>query len=76
MERRHDAGPDDRGHRPAGFEGFFREMAAMTADRRVRLVRAGALSEAYGLPFAKPAWLPDVIARYDLTPPPAPPSPA
>ena len=30
----------------------------------------GRLAERYQLPFARPAWLPDVIARYGLTPPP------
>ena len=61
---------------PAGFEGFFREMAAMTATGVFDWSVLARLSEAYGLPFENPAWLPDVIARYDLTPPPAPPSPA
>jgi hypothetical protein len=31
------------------------------------------LSVEYELPFVDAAWLPDVIARYGLTPPPAPP---
>jgi hypothetical protein len=30
----------------------------------------GRLAERYQLPFAQPDWLPDVIARYNLTPPP------
>ncbi len=45
---------------PAGFEHFFREMADLTA--------AGA--ERYGLQGGQPDWLPDLIARYHLTPPP------
>lgn len=28
------------------------------------------LAERYGLEFGAPDWLPDVIARYGLTPPP------
>jgi hypothetical protein len=28
------------------------------------------LAERYQLPFAEPDWLPDVIARYNLTPMP------
>jgi hypothetical protein len=29
-----------------------------------------ALADRYGLQFGQPDWLPDLIARYDLTPPP------
>ena len=54
---------------PAGFEEFFREFVDMTdrgpADRAV----IAALSERYQLPFERPDWLDDVIARYDLNPP-------
>jgi hypothetical protein len=31
-----------------------------------------ALAASYGLEFGDAAWLPDVIARYGLNPPPAP----
>jgi quercetin dioxygenase-like cupin family protein len=55
---------------PAGFEEFFRELAALSAADAVTPDELGRLSEAYGLPFATPEWLPDVIARYGLTPPP------
>ena len=55
---------------PAGFEAFFRELAALSAANAVTPDELGRLSESYGLPFAAPDWLPDVIARYDLTPPP------
>jgi quercetin dioxygenase-like cupin family protein len=55
---------------PAGFEGFFRELSELVAageeDRDVLL----ALASSYGLEFGEAAWLPDVIERYDLTPPP------
>ena len=59
---------------PAGFEGFFREMAAMTATGVFDWDVLGRLSDKYGMPFANPDWLPGVIERYGLTPPPAPPS--
>ena len=55
---------------PAGFEGFFREFVEMTAVGRPTPEQIGALGDRYGLPFARPEWLPDVIARYGLTPPP------
>jgi quercetin dioxygenase-like cupin family protein len=58
---------------PGGFDGFFREVSAMTATGVFDWAVLQRLSEEYGLPFANPDWLPDVIARYDLTPPPAPP---
>ncbi len=61
---------------PAGFDRFFREMAAMTAKGAIDWEILGRLSEEYGLPFVAPDWLGDVIARYDLIPPPAPPMPA
>jgi quercetin dioxygenase-like cupin family protein len=55
---------------PPGFEGFFRELAALSASNAVTPGELDRLSEAYGLPFSTPDWLPDVIARYGLTPPP------
>lgn len=55
---------------PAGFERFFRELAEMTAAGAPNPEDIGRLAERYRLPFAEPAWLPDVIARYGLTPPP------
>jgi mannose-6-phosphate isomerase-like protein (cupin superfamily) len=54
---------------PAGFEGFFRSLTGMTTAGRPDPEAVGALAQAYGLPFAEPDWLPDVIARYGLTPP-------
>jgi len=54
---------------PAGFEEFFRELTDMTAVGPPDPADVGALGARYGLPFAQPAWLPDVIARYGLTPP-------
>jgi hypothetical protein len=40
---------------PGGFEGFFRDARLELAER-------------YGLEFAEPSWLPDIIERYNLTP--------
>jgi quercetin dioxygenase-like cupin family protein len=54
---------------PAGFERFFREMTAMTANGRPDRADVAKLADRYQLPFAQPGWLADVIARYDLTPP-------
>ena len=55
---------------PAGFEDFFRELAGITAGGSAPTPDALAdLSARYELPFAEPAWLEDVIARYGLTPP-------
>ncbi|MFJ8442499.1 cupin domain-containing protein [Kitasatospora griseola] len=56
---------------PAGFEHFFRELAEMLADGPPQTEDAvSALAAKYGLEFGRPAWLPDVISRYGLTPPP------
>lgn len=56
---------------PAGFERFFREFVEMTAAGAPSMEDVGRLGERYGLPFAQPAWLPGVIERYGLTPPPS-----
>jgi quercetin dioxygenase-like cupin family protein len=53
---------------PAGFEGFFREFVDMNAAGPVEFPMIAKLAERYQLPFAEPDWLPDVIARYNLTP--------
>ncbi len=53
---------------PAGFEGFFREMTELTAAGRPDPADVVTLAERYQLPFAQPDWLPEVIARYGLTP--------
>ncbi len=54
---------------PAGFEGFFRGLVAMTDVGRPDPADIRALGDRYGLPFAEPDWLPDIIERYELTPP-------
>jgi hypothetical protein len=55
---------------PAGFEHFFHEFADMTDAGPPDYADVAALAARYGLPFSRPDWLPDVIARYDLIPPP------
>jgi quercetin dioxygenase-like cupin family protein len=55
---------------PAGFEHFFREMADLTAAGPPQLPEIMALADRYGLQFGQPDWLPELIARYHLTPPP------
>ncbi|HUR74003.1 MAG TPA: cupin domain-containing protein [Sporichthya sp.] len=55
---------------PAGFEHFFRELAEMMQTPPPDPAAIGALAERFGLVFGTPEWLPDLIARYDLTPPP------
>ena len=55
---------------PAGFEHFFREMADLTAAGPPQLPEVIALADRYGLQGGQPDWLPDLIARYHLTPPP------
>ena len=56
---------------PAGFEGFFRGFADLNDAGPIDLAEVAKLAEDHGLPYAQPDWLPDVIARYGLTPPPA-----
>ena len=55
---------------PAGFEQFFREFCDITDARRPDPDEVAELAARYQLPFARPEWLPDVVARYGLTPPP------
>jgi len=55
---------------PAGFERFFAELTEMTRVGRPDPAAVRELATRYQLPFAQPDWLPDIIARYNLTPPP------
>jgi quercetin dioxygenase-like cupin family protein len=55
---------------PAGFEGFFMELSDLIASGPPGPAAVGVLAEAYGLSFATADWLPDLIARYNLDPPP------
>jgi|SRR5579872_3699101 len=55
---------------PAGFEGFFDELSALLAGGPPLPEAVGEIASRYGLEFGRPEWLPDVIARFNLTPPP------
>jgi hypothetical protein len=54
---------------PAGLERFFRDLVEITDVRRPEPAEVGEIAGRYGMPFADPAWLPDIIERYGLTPP-------
>ncbi|GAA3469266.1 cupin domain-containing protein [Nonomuraea roseola] len=54
---------------PAGFEGFFRDMADLVAGGPPPMDKMAALAADYGLQFGNAEWLPDIIARYGLNPP-------
>jgi quercetin dioxygenase-like cupin family protein len=55
---------------PAGFENFFRELADLTAVGPPQFPDVLALADRYGLQFGQPDWLPELISRYRLNPPP------
>jgi mannose-6-phosphate isomerase-like protein (cupin superfamily) len=55
---------------PAGFEHFFRELCDLLATGPPDPSQLASLADHYGLQFAQPDWLNDIIARYNLTPPP------
>jgi quercetin dioxygenase-like cupin family protein len=55
---------------PAGFEHFFRELADMATAGPPPPPGIMALADQYGLQFGQPDWLPGLISRYHLTPPP------
>jgi hypothetical protein len=52
---------------PAGF--FFRELSDLMASRPPAPGQVPALAAEFGLEFGEPEWLPEIISRYDLTPP-------
>lgn len=51
---------------PAGFEGFFWEMAEHLAAGAPDPDTVARMAEKYGLIFQEASWLPDVVARYGL----------
>ena len=55
---------------PAGFEDFFRDFADLTDKGAPTPAAITEIAARYQLPFAQPEWLPDVIKRFNLTPPP------
>lgn len=52
---------------PAGFEGFFWELADHLAAGAVDPDTVSLIADRYGLVFAQAAWLPDIVARYGLS---------
>ncbi|UOY03659.1 cupin domain-containing protein [Blastococcus sp. PRF04-17] len=54
---------------PAGFEGFFRDIADLAEAGVTEPAEFMALAEQYGLEFGDPPWQADVIRRYGLTSP-------
>jgi quercetin dioxygenase-like cupin family protein len=54
---------------PAGFENFFRDLTDPTTDDAPTFEAIAKLADEYGLQFGEAPWLPDIIARYNLTPP-------
>jgi quercetin dioxygenase-like cupin family protein len=55
---------------PAGFEHFFRELSEVVAAGPPAPDVVPEIARRYGLELARPQWLPDLIERYGLTPPP------
>ena len=55
---------------PGGFEGFIRELSELVASGPPSDEARLEIAERYGLEFAEPSWLPEIIQRYGLTPPP------
>lgn len=55
---------------PPGFERFFRELADLNESGPPDPSQMAEVTHRYQLSLAEPDWLPDVIARYGLTPPP------
>lgn len=55
---------------PAGFENFFKELSEILAAGPPGISQVPDLAEKYGLEFGTPDWLPGLISRFDLTPPP------
>jgi mannose-6-phosphate isomerase-like protein (cupin superfamily) len=55
---------------PAGFEGFFRDLSQLMEAGPPAPEVLDELAARYGLQGGNPDWLPDVISRYGLTPPP------
>ena len=55
---------------PSGFENFFRELSEMLVAGPPDPEHLMPLALRYGVQFGQPDWLPDVVARYNLTQPP------
>ena len=59
---------------PAGFEGFFRDLSQLLRAGPPPPESVAEIAARYGLQFGEPDWLPAVISRYALSPPPQAPS--
>ena len=55
---------------PAGFEHFFWAMSGLMESGPPTPEEVAVLAEKYGLVFGNAPWIDDVVARYNLTPPP------
>ena len=56
---------------PGGFEGYFWSLVELMAGgESLDPAQIAVLADRYGLYFQDPPWLPDIIERYGLTPPP------
>ena len=53
---------------PSGFENFFRELSELLTAGPPDPEQLMPLAARYGVRLGQPEWLPDVIARYNLTP--------
>jgi mannose-6-phosphate isomerase-like protein (cupin superfamily) len=56
---------------PAGLEEYFRGLSGLAASGPPDVAEVGELAGRFELEFAQPDWLPDILHRFDLTPPPA-----
>ena len=56
---------------PGGFERFFWELAEQMASGTPDPARIARFAQDYGLVFEEAPWLPGIIERYGLTPPPS-----
>jgi quercetin dioxygenase-like cupin family protein len=57
---------------PSGFECFFRDVVDLRAAGTPTFDVISELASSYGLEFGEAHWLPNLIARYGLTPPQRP----
>jgi mannose-6-phosphate isomerase-like protein (cupin superfamily) len=54
---------------PGGFEGFFHNLSDLIAEGQPAEEEVERLAATYGLQFAAPDWLPDLVTRYGLKKP-------
>lgn len=55
---------------PAGFERAFKELSDLAESGPPAFEAVAEIAARYGLELGRPEWLPDVVARYHLNPPP------